>query len=275
MTCREFLDEVESLALGHPAPPRAEPLRAHAAACPSCAARLKAAEDENARLRGLRASFAPSPALVDRVREALRTGAPPAPRAVRLWRWAPAAAALLFAVLFTALFLAGPGPAVPPIIADTLAAYEAVSAGDRTLDIASGDPAAVRAHFPGVSHLAVPEPRCCDACTCPPGGCRCTLKGACHCSLPSAGKRIPCVVYDHGGTPLAMLHIGAGRLGPEALARAERVDSHGHPVYVFRHGNLTVTHCPACGPSTLWVSRLDAATLVAAQHAMLDPGKEG
>ncbi len=272
MSCHDFLDDVEILALGHLEPPRTEALRAHAAACPACASRLKAVEDENARLRGLRGSFAPSPALVERVRAAVRSGSPPAlpaPRHIRLWRWAPAAAALLFALLFAALFLAGPGPAVPPLIADTITAYAGLSNDAGSLDIVSGDPRVVRAHFGGVPSISVPEPRCCDACTCPPGGCTCTLKGGCARDLPSVGGRVPCVVYDHGGTPLAMLHVGADRLGPDTLARAEHIESHGHKVYFFRRGVTTVAFCPTCGPSTLWVSRLNTGMLLAASHAMM------
>jgi hypothetical protein len=275
MTCREFLDTVEDPALGGADAARAKALREHAAACPACAERLAGMEALDARLKGLRETFTPSPGLLERIRSTVLSTDPaaasgrPAPSYIRLWRWAPAAAALLFVVFFAALFLAGPGPAVPPLIADTLAAYEGIASGSRSLDVASVDPEAIRSHFNEIPALSVPEPRCCDACTCPPGGCHCTLKGACSSNIPSAGGRTPCVVYDHGGTPLAMLHIGTGRLADEVLAEADRVNSLGHPVYCFRHRGVTVAFCPTCDPSTLWVSRLDTGTLLAASHAMM------
>jgi len=283
MTCDEFLESIEDLALGSAEPDRSGALRAHAASCPACAARLAETEGLNARLRGLRTAHSLPPGLRDRVLDTIvRAGdgvsvAPFATRLVRLWRWAPAAAALLLFAAFAALFVSGPGPAVPAVVADTLVAYDGLATGVRALGITSGDARAIQAYF-GSSAPDVPSPRCCARCTCPPDGCACRLRGGGRCALTTSGVQAPCVVYDHAGVPIAMLHVGPVRLEPGALASAKRHEHDGHTVYRFQCDGVNVAVCLACDPSRLWVSRLDAETLVAAAHGMMrqeprDPGR--
>jgi hypothetical protein len=275
MECNEFLAQVEELALGDAEAERIAELSAHAAACPACAARLAETRALNEQLRALRRSYVPPEGLADRIRAALDAGsaAPEAaagPRGAvrRLRRWASVAAAALLVALTVGLSLTGFGPAVPPAIAAPLAAYDDLSNGLQALAIRTGDARAIQDYLrdtPG--GIAVPEPRCCDQCVCPPGGCSCILKGACTLAMPSTHARTPCILYEHAGTPLAMLVVDPPDAG--TLAKARRVEHQGHTLYRFDRGDLHALLCPTCDPSRLWVSRLPADTLLASSHAMM------
>jgi hypothetical protein len=269
MTCHEFLDAMEELALGTAAPAQAESLRAHAASCPSCASQLADAEGLNARLQALRRSYRAPEGLRERVREALSAPAPvEIPARIRLWRWAPAAAAALLIAAVGALFVAGPVPAVPAVVADTLTAYDGlaarVSPSDRVL---SSSPETVHAFFRDRLLRDVPTPCVHSGCTCPPGACPCTLVGGCLCDVPSAGGRVPSVLYDHRGTTLALIVVDPSRLGPGVLAASRRVEDRGHTIHTFESGGLSAAVCPGCNPGHLWVSRLPRRELVDAFHA--------
>jgi len=273
MTCDEFLESVEDLALGSAEPDRSGALRDHAASCPACAARLAETEGLNARLRGLRTAHSIPPGLRDRVLDTIvRAGdgvsvAPPAERYVRLWRWAPAAAALLLVAAFTALFVSGPGPAVPAVVADTLAAYDDLATRGGGLDVRSSSADTVQTFFRDHLHRDVPTPCVHAGCTCPPGACPCGLVGGCICDVPTAGGRVPFVLYSQQGTTLALLVVDPARLGPGVLAAARPVADRGHAVRVFESQGLSAAVCPDCNPGHLWVSRLPRREMIEAFHA--------
>jgi len=273
MTCDEFLESIEDLALGSAGPDRSGALRAHAASCPACAARLAETEGLNARLRGLRTAHSLPPGLRDRVLDTIvRAGdgvsvAPFATRLVRLWRWAPAAAALLLVAAFAALFVSGPGPAVPAVVADTLVAYDGLAARGSALDVRSSSAETVQTFFRDRLQRDVPAPCVHAGCTCPPGACPCGLVGGCICDVPAAGGRVPIVLYNHQGTTLALLVVDPVRLGPGVLAAARPVADRGHSVRVFESRGLSAAVCPDCNPGHLWVSRLPRQELVEAFHA--------
>jgi hypothetical protein len=270
MNCREFLDAIDDAAPGGTPPPPSDALLAHAAGCPDCAARWEESKHLDARLKALRRSFRPSEGLLERVRSALATptAAPVPPARIRLWRWAPAAAAALLVAALAVLFLAGPGPAVPSVIADTLSAYEGIASGAQPLDIAARDPKAVQAFFQERLSRDIPTPCIHPNCSCPPDACACSLKGGSVCALPSSGDRVPGVVYETNGALLAMLVVDPARLDPALLGRGERIERGSHTVYVYRHGDVTAVICPVCDPGHVWVSRLAPPEMLNAVHAM-------
>lgn len=291
MTCEEFGDWMEDLAAVDVAADRAAELRAHAAACPACAARLAEAEALNRRLRGLRDAYVPPARLAERVRAALRGEMPGAesvfavqkgrplgtaegggrgsgpggpshtgPTWARLWRWAPAAVASLFVVAVLILVFGGPSPAIPSLIADTVSAYEDLSTGSRRLDLASHDARAVQDYFQQRLHLWLPAPASVASGSF-------ALKGGCACREAATGAQIPCVVYDRGGTLLALLVVDRGRLDAGLWDRAERSPCQGKTVYHFTHRGVCVLACPSSQSVHLWVSRLPARELCEAIQA--------
>lgn len=286
MTCQEFLASVEDLAAAEAPADLAPELRAHADACPACAGRLDEAEALNRRLRGLRDAYKPPAQLAERVRAALRvemSGAEsvfavqkgralggaagtgisrPEGRSypwVRLWRWAPAAVAALFLAAVVALVF-GSGPGVPPLIADTVSAYEDISSGARRLDLSTGDPRAVQDYFQQRLHFWLPAPASVAAGSF-------ALKGGCACKEAATGSQIPCVVYDRGGTLLTLLVVDRSRLDAAVWDRAERSQCRGRTTYHFTHRGICVMACPSTQAVHLWVSRLPAQDLCEAIQA--------
>jgi copper chaperone CopZ/anti-sigma factor RsiW len=279
MTCHEFLERMDDLATGDADPTDAAALQIHAAGCPACAARLEETRALDARLKRLRETFAPRARLLDRVRAELarvasdaesgRADSPAPPSGpdvptiqpwARLWRWAPAAAAALLIAAVGVLFFAGPGAAVPPLIADTMDAYEDLASGARALEIDTRDPKAVQDYFRKRLNYWLPPPGAV-------GSGAYVLKGGCSCMEAASGARIPCVVYERGGSLLALLVVDRSRVDRAFLDRGRKAGVQGRTVYLFTRKGVQVAICPCSSTVHLWVSRLPAAELLAAIQA--------
>ncbi len=253
MTCREFLDEVELLALGEVGPARAGALRDHAAACGRCSLRLAEAEALNEKLRGLKGAYVPPAGLEERVRRSLDAAAPPAAvRRFRGRRWIPAAVAAGIVVAVAALFMAGPGPAVPDLIASTISAHEELLERSRAGRIDTSDPKALGEFFAErVEGRSAPGP----------GGCCCATKGACQCADPAVCRQGACSVYRCGDELVTRLAVDASRMGSVELERGEKRLVEGREVYLFESRGVRVAACPCAKAVHLWVGRLEKSAL--------------
>ncbi len=250
MTCGEFLNEAEALALGDVEASRAEALRNHASSCPPCARRLAEAEALNERLRGLRRAYVPPAGLEDRIRRSLGARRP------RSGRWLTAAAAALLVVGVVALFLAAPGPAVPDLIASTISAHEELLDMSRAGRIDTGDPKALREFFSVrvEGHLASPES----------GDCCCGARDGCRCADPATCRQGACAVFKCGGELVTRLAVDASRLGPAKLGRGEKRLVDGREVYLFEDQGVRVAVCPCAKAVHLWIGRLKEGDLIGA-----------
>ncbi len=275
MTCREFLESVEDIALHEVEPAPAVELRRHAADCASCASRLAEAEALNRRLRAVRESFIPSAALQDRIVGALRRDAVsetplrilPFKKSKYVRRaLAVAASVLVFAAFAVVLF--GPGDAVSPVLADTFAAYEGIASRAVPLDVDTGDPEKVEEYFRTRHQLEL---------SAPPGlpGGSFTLAGGCASRGAATGTPLPAVVFRNGGATVVLMSIDRSRFDLKKMHHGVERPSACGTFHLFERGGVTALACVCMDAVHVWIGRMPADRLLAAIEAPSDPSPSG